>query len=437
MRRYLLHILLLVVTSFPALAAGRPLLLISIDGMRPDYVLQADAHGLKIPHLRAILRDGVHASAVRGVLPTVTYPSHTTIVTGVCPARHGIYSNQTFDPLGKNLEGWYWYSEDIVVPTLWDAAAKAGMVSGSVSWPVTVGEKNIRYNVPEYWRAPKSADDVKLLRALATPGLVAEIEKEAGPYVTDLDEAIPGDLARTRYAAWILRHGKPQLMTVHLAALDHLEHSGGPFSPEANDALEQIDGMVGQLQDAMRSAWPDFATCIVSDHGFARIDHVLNLMNPFVDQGLVTPGKDWKAFPQPDGGSAAILVKDPRDAANRDKVERLLRGLAADPSNGIAAILDTKAIAGLGGNPNAAFWVDMRPGFSVANSKADQVTVKTGGTHGYSPRNPDMLASFFMSGPGVRQGELGEIDMRVIAPTLAAYVGVSLPSAELKGLAIF
>jgi len=198
---------LLALAALPLSAAGRALLLVSIDGMRPDYLLEADAHGLKIPHLRQILRDGAHASGVRGVLPTVTYPSHTTIVTGVWPARHGIYSNQTFDPLGRNFEGWYWYAEDIAVPTLWDAASQAGLITASVSWPVTVGAKSIRYNVPEFWRAQKTDDDLKLLRAVATPGLVAEIAREAGPYIVDLDDAIPGDWARTRYAIWILRHG--------------------------------------------------------------------------------------------------------------------------------------------------------------------------------------------------------------------------------------
>src|SRR5882757_573284 len=104
--------------------AQTPLIVISIDGMRPDYVLKADEHNLKIPHLRRILEDGAHATGVRGVLPTVTYPSHTTIVTGVWPAKHHIYSNVVFDPLSLNQAGWTWYTEDIAVPTLWDAAAK-------------------------------------------------------------------------------------------------------------------------------------------------------------------------------------------------------------------------------------------------------------------------------------------------------------------------
>ncbi|MBZ5619641.1 MAG: ectonucleotide pyrophosphatase/phosphodiesterase [Acidobacteriia bacterium] len=438
--------LLLVLALTPLWASGHALLLISIDGLRPDSVLQADAHGLKIPHLRRILRDGAHASGVRGALPTVTYPSHTTIVTGVWPARHGIYSNVTFDPLGKNFEGWYWYSEDIAVPTLWESAAKAGLIVGSVSWPVSVGAKGIRYNVPEYWRTQKSADDLKLLRAVSTPGLVAEIAQEAGSYIVDLDDAIPGDWARTRYAAWILRHGKPQLMTVHLAALDHLQHATGPFSPESNHTLEQIDEMVGQLEEAARTVLPDYAVCIVSDHGFSRIDHSLNLMRPFAEEGLVTVGQgsgfrgaplvtDWKAFPKVDGGSAAILLKDPKDEGTRVKVEQLLRRLAADPANGIARILDRKAVAALGGNPEAAFWVDMQANFSVVSTVGVRVTATKGGTHGYSPSDPEMLASFFIAGPEVGHDlTLGEMDMRSVAPTVAAYLGFPFPSADLKPL---
>lgn len=443
MRRHLAFLLAL--ASVPLAGLASSLLLVSLDGMRPDYVLQADRHGLKIPHLRRLLADGAHATGVRGVLPTVTYPSHTTLITGVWPAKHGIYSNQTFDPLGMNFEGWYWYAEDIAVPTLWEAAAKAGMVVGNVSWPVTVDAKGIRYNVPEFWRSQKSPDDLKLLRAVSTPGLVAEIAKEAGPYIVDLDNAIPGDLARTRYAIWILRHEKPQFMAVHLAALDHLEHATGPFSPESNSTLEQLDEMLGQLEDAARTAHPDIAICVVSDHGFSAIDHKLNLVKALADAGLIALGpgsgfrgapvvRDWKAFPRLDGGSAPIFLKDPNDAATRAQLEQFLHRLAADPANGIERILDRKEIAAMGGNPQAAFWVDMKANFEVANT-GELVGVTKGGTHGYAPTHPEMRASFFLAGPGVSRGmDLGEVDMRSIAPTIAAYLGFPFPSADLKAL---
>ncbi|HXP64316.1 MAG TPA: alkaline phosphatase family protein, partial [Steroidobacteraceae bacterium] len=100
--------------------AGPMVLLISVDGMKPEAILDAQSHGLQVPNLRAFMSDGAFATRVRGVLPTLTYPSHTTLLTGASPARHGIIDNTTFDPFLKNAQGWYWYAEDIKVPTLWD-----------------------------------------------------------------------------------------------------------------------------------------------------------------------------------------------------------------------------------------------------------------------------------------------------------------------------
>jgi predicted AlkP superfamily pyrophosphatase or phosphodiesterase len=416
--------------------SAQSLLLISIDGMRPDYVLKADEHGLKIPHLRKLLKEGAHATGVRGVLPTVTYPSHTTILTGVWPAKHHIYSNVVFDPLDRNLAGWMWYSEDIAVPTLWQAASKAGRVVGSVSWPVSVGARDITYNIPEYWRASKfPGEDPKLLRAISTPGLMAEIEKQAGPYVTDLDDAVQGDRQRTRYAIAILKNKHAQFMTVHLASLDHLEHGFGPFSPEANATLEQIDQEVGELEDAA----PNAVVCVLSDHGFTRTDHNFNIVAAFAKDGLLTMVNkkvtDWKACPDLEDGSAAIILKDPKDEATRTKVDQLLRRLAADPKTGIAQILNPKQIAQFGGRPDAAFWVDMQSNFSVVYTDK---AAKVGGAHGYSPSNPQLLASFFIAGPKIKAGvDLGGIDMRCIAATLAKAMGLSFPSADLPALPVF
>jgi predicted AlkP superfamily phosphohydrolase/phosphomutase len=84
--------------SLPAQQQPPLLVMISVDGLRPDYVTAAEAHGAKIPNLRRFLREGTYAEGTQGVVPTVTYPSHTTRVTGVWPAKHGILANTTFDP---------------------------------------------------------------------------------------------------------------------------------------------------------------------------------------------------------------------------------------------------------------------------------------------------------------------------------------------------
>jgi len=436
--------------SLQSVPVGPAVLLISIDGLHPANVLEADRHGLKIPTLRRLLREGAHATAVRGVLPTVTYPSHTTMLTGVWPVRHGIPTNQPFDPLNRNLGVWYWYAEDIKAPTLWDAARAAGYVVGSVSWPVSAGAPGITWNIPEYWRAMKSPEEIKLVRAISTPGLFRDLEPTAGRYTNDLDEAIPGDEARTRYAVAMIRQKQVRFMTIHMAGFDHVEHDAGPYSPEAFRVLEAIDGMVAEMEQAMRAADPKAIVCIVSDHGFAATTKETHLNAALVEAGFVRltaprPSApqtiaDWDAVAWNSGGSAAIMLKDTADRATAAKVEQFLRTLAADPANGIAAILDPAKIAEMGGTAGPAFVVDFRPGYAAGGALSGAVVrdrTTTGGAHGYAPTHPELLASFIIAGPGIAAGKnLGEIDMRAIAPTLAGVMGVPLPTADLKPLSV-
>src|SRR5215470_4119419 len=266
--------------------SARPtLVMISIDGLRPDYVTAADAHALKIPNLRRFLKDGAFADGVTGVIPTVTYPSHTTLITGVWPARHGILGNTTFDPLGKNQGGWYWYAEDIKVPTLWDVAHAAHLRTANVHWPVTVAAR-IDENLPQYWRAG-SAEDRKLLRVLATPGLLDRLEHELGPYADGTDESIEGDENRARFAARLLEEKRADLTTIYLTALDHEEHRSGPFSPESMATLERIDSALGLILEAARRTYRGQAlVCVVSDHGFVRAEKALHLGVAFEKAGL-------------------------------------------------------------------------------------------------------------------------------------------------------
>jgi len=424
--------------------APEPLLvMISVDGMRPDYVTEADAHGAKVPNLRRIMREGAFADGVQGVIPTVTYPSHTTLVTGVWPVKHGIYSNAVFDPLQKNAEGWYWYSEDLRAETLWDAARKAGRKTASIQWPVTVGAKNIDWLIPEIWRAG-TPEDAKLLRALCTPGLLAEISPKLGDYRGGFDSTSEADALRGKYAEWILENKRPSILTLHLLGLDHEEHDSGPFSAESIAVLEKLDAVIGSLRETAERASRGHAyVAIVSDHGFAKVESQLNLFVAFLEAKLFTlndKGKiaDWKAVPWETGGSAAIMLKDPNDQATFIAVRDLLNKLAADSANGIDRVLTADELHERGGYPNVSFFIGLKPGWKTVASVTGPVASKTPhtmGTHGELPDLPDLRSSFFLVGPGVPAGKhLGLIDMRSIAPTLAHAVGLSLPSADGKNL---
>ena len=422
----------------PVMAQAAPVLMISVDGLRPADVLDAKSRGIKLPTLSKLAGDGLYSTGVRNVLPTVTYPDHTTLISGVWPSRHGIPGNQNFDPLQQNMTGWYWYASDIKVPTLWDAVHESGGKVASLSWPVSVGATSIDFNLPEYWRAG-NADDMKLARALATPGLVDMLEKSTGLRLAQTDgETESVDVGRTQFAAALITAKHPAFTTIHLRGLDHAEHQFGPGSPEANKVLEQLDAAIGTLLAAARKAEPDLVVAIVSDHGFAPVQNDVNLIAPFVAAGLITldpvshkPAK-WQAEPW-GGASVAVVLAHPGDAALKSKVAAVLAKLAGDPQLGIDHVADATEIARLGGSPLASFWIDFKPGYEMGQDPTapplSPGSVK--GTHGYFPSHPEMRATFILSGPGIpAKGSLGEVDMRDIAPTMAKVLKVSLPGAD-------
>ena len=421
--------------------AARTVVLISIDGLHPDYVTQADKLGLTIPNLRQLKRDGAHAAGVQGVIPTVTYPSHATLVTGVSPASHGIHSNTTFDPLSKNQGAWYWYASDIKVPTLWDVAAERRLSTGNVHWPVTVSA-NITWNIPQYWRTG-TPDDRKLVEALSTRGLLDTLERAIGPYADGIDESIEGDERRARFVVQLLKTKRPSVMFAYFTALDHEQHEKGPWTPEAKAILERIDRIVGDVRRAAAEASNSRAVvAVVSDHGFAATQKSLNLGVAFVEAGLITLGPDgkptaWLAMPWGAGASAAIVITDSAPASTRDRVRAVLDRVGADTANGIDAILDASALKSRGGFPTASFHVGLKPGFTAGSAtRGPLVTPSTvKGTHGHLNTMRELHASFFIAGPGIPAGKsLGVVDMRDIAPTLAAILGFKLPAAEGRNL---
>jgi predicted AlkP superfamily pyrophosphatase or phosphodiesterase len=418
-------------------------LLISVDGMKPEAIIDAQSHGLKVANLRAFMTEGAYASGVRGVLPTLTYPSHTTLLTGASPAKHGIYDNTTFDPLLRNQRGWYWYAEDVKVPTLWDAAAAAHLKTANIYWPVSVGA-DITYNLPQIWRTGTD-DDLKLQRALSTAGLEQELSADLGRYPGGMEETVAEDEIRARFAIRLLQKKHPSFFTVYLTGLDTEEHLSGPFSPKSNETLERLDAIVGSLRAAAEKAAPGRATiCVVSDHGFAAVEHDVNLYAAFRDAGLFTVDKDnaitgWRAMLWPAGGSAAVMLADPSDQTVRASVKALLDKLASDPANGIERIWSPEEIQRGGGFPQAAYLISLRIGYETAYSLSLPLITKPSnlGMHGYVPERAEMRSSFFIVGPHIAKGRaMGEIDMRQIAPTIADILHIRLAGAELAGMAL-
>jgi predicted AlkP superfamily pyrophosphatase or phosphodiesterase len=202
--------------------------------------------------------------------------------------------------------------------------------------------------------------------------------------------------------------------------------------------------MVARLAHQVFAGNPSAVVVIVSDHGFMNISYAVNLFIPFLQAGLIQGGMDpatkspvvnsWKAEPWMAGGMAAIMLHDPNDHATEQQVKTMLDSLASNPDNGIAEILDRDAMKERGAYPDAAFLVVLKPGYYTANALSGSlVTPIPGnrGSHGFSPEYPEMRSSFFAVGAGVaRHRDLGLVDMRQIAPTVAGILHVPMPTAK-------
>jgi len=428
-------IVIAIVVARPSLesAAPRHVVMISIDGLKPStYTTDGPS---KVPTLRRLAREGAFADGVTGVTPTVTYPSHTTLITGVLPAVHGIYNNRILDPEETSNASWYWYAREIQAPTLPGVVKARGLTTAAINWPVTVGA-DIDYLMPEFAGVTRHPEWLELLRALSKPQRLLDTYEGQGHTLswpqTDMD--------RASIAAWTIRTYKPALTLLHIFETDEAQHTYGPGSPQALEAIEEADRHVEIVARAVADAGIQDSTdiVVVSDHGFLPLQKQLQPNAAFKRDGLLNVdarGKitRWDAYFYGAGGSGFVILSRPDDAALRDRVGALLQRLAADPANGILTVWTRDDLRKMGAEPRASFGIDMRDGFySSAGHDALVVNAANKGGHGFAPTRPDLRASLVMRGPDVpKVGSLGVVRMTQIGPTIASWFDVALsPHAD-------
>jgi predicted AlkP superfamily pyrophosphatase or phosphodiesterase len=413
----------------PRPAEKRHALVISVDGLGASLYdrLAAKIHISNVPRLR---REGSYAEGVVGIYPTVTYPSHTTIITGRMPAEHGIYSNLSSREPGKNPEDWFWFTKAIKVPTLWDEARAHHMTTGAVFWPVTAGAP-IDWDVPEIWdpQKPLVVDPIYVAK-YATPGLLFDAVLEIGP-------PRPGeelDVIRTHLATFILKKHKPNLLLVHLLDLDEAEHHFGPDSPQAAATLEKIDGHIGELLAADQAAGLADSTDVflVSDHGFLPVETEIKPNVLLVKAGLLTADEKGhitggRIATVANGGS--FFIYWPESEELRSKVDEALKPLR---DQGVLwAVLERAALKELAAEPAVQMALDAMTGYAFSNSAVGNWLEKkenTTGTHGHLPFRHELEASFIAWGPDIRSGvDLHTIRMTEIAPTILKALGIDDP----------
>lgn len=426
------------------------ILLVSVDALKPEFVFEQERLGVKLPVItNYFVEKGLTAGdGMKSVFPTFTYPCHQSMITGTNPAIHKIVNNGIFDPLGEHLGAWHWFA-NTEVKTLWEAAKENGYWSASVAFPTSVGARG-DFIAPEFWW-DGSALDSRFIDAVAKPqGIIAEMEKEIGQYAGGLDLSDNGDAQRGKAALWMLKNKiapviseKPFFMSAYFASFDESAHQYGVYSNEAARSLEKIDKMLGELiEEAMKITDGHLIVCVVSDHGSLDNTHNISPNVLLHDAGLVQTDENgrvisWKAFSQRAGGTAEVRLADPEDKEAADALKKIMDQLLADENSGIMEVLNGEEARKRGGFPEAAYVLVSDKGYELRDDVTGdycrtRLTQKA--QHGYNENFPEMRASFMLTGEGITKGNVENVHLMDVAPTLAGLMGFVLPDAEGRDL---
>jgi predicted AlkP superfamily pyrophosphatase or phosphodiesterase len=362
----------------PKPAAQRvPLILISIDGFRADYLDRGQT-----PTLSAMAREGVRARAMRPSFPSVTFPNHYTLVTGRRPDAHGIVANTMEDPvLGRfrirdpaAVTDRRWWDDST---PLWVTAKQQGLRTATMFWPGS--EAAIQGVRPDEFR-----------------------KFEYGlPAATRVDTVL----------GWLDQpvETRPDFVTLYFEAVDSAGHEHGPDSPEVAEALRATDAALLRLRKGLQARGVNANIVVVSDHGMAAANTQI-LLDDIVDVAkirTVTEGAYTGIQPGP-GFDAAVeaglLKRAPHHQCWRK--EKLPARFGFGRHRRVPAIICLTD-----------------PGWTLATKARSSNPDK--GEHGHDPAHPSMEALFVASGPAFRRGvTVPAFDNVDVYPLTARVLGV-------------
>ena len=417
----------------------RLVIVISLDGF-PAWTL-ADPT-LPTPVLRRLAREGVQAEGMRISNPAVTWPNHTSMVTGVHPEKHGVLYYGLLVRGGPKeaprVEPWRDKREMVRVPTVYDLASQAGLTTAQVDWVAIQNPGTITWEFPE---RPRTEGVIE--REMIAEGLLTEKE------VREFNKNNPAwrDQVWTNAAIHIIKKHRPNLMLFHLLNLDSIHHRYGPKTPAGYTAQAYIDACVGELFDALREAkLLDRTTLlVVSDHGFKtakraiKANAMLRRMGLLQVDGAKVTGD---AYVIPEGGTAMAYVTD---SGNRKRLTPRMKE-AFLTLEGVARVLEPSEFHSFGmptpeeNDQMADLVLVAKDGYSFNGSAAGDPVVEitegiNPGNHGYLNTDPEMNAIFIAWGSGIRGGQrLGMIDNVDVAPTIAALLGLRMEGITGKRL---
>lgn len=411
-------------------------------------VISLDAMGFRdldelrhlTPHLNELIKRGTWVKKVQGIFPTLTYPSHTSIITGQYPVTHGIVNNTKLQPRRLSPD-WYWYRKDVKATPLYDVARHAGMTTAAFLWPVTAGSK-ITYNLAEIFPNRIWTNQVLVSLKASSPLFLIYLNHKFGKLRHGIQQPWLDNFV-TACAADTIKRKRPNLTLIHLVDMDSMRHRYGAQSAEAREALQRLDQRVAKIIQASREAgiFDDTNFVILGDHYQITVQKMIHLNMLFAQRGWLTPiaGKttyrnNWQVTAKTCDGETYIYTRGNVDLG---ALKQLIAGV-----EGVERIYDNAEAIKRGADPQCTFLVEAKAGYYFTDEvnrpavveKVDPQSLGTHdryrGVHGYGPDKPDYYTTAIFAGPDINAGqEVAGARLVDEGPTFAKLLGLHYPTA--------
>ena len=413
-----------------------------------DAVSSKDLTLLKtLPNFSKFLSKGALIEQVHSISPSLTYPAHTTILTGNYPIHHGIINNTLLEPNSLS-PNWYWYAKAIKCPTLFDLAREKGLTTCSILWPVT-GRSKITYNLPEIFPTKKWHHQLVMSGLAGSLGYQLELNRLFGHLRRGTSQPYLDDFVMACTKHTLLKY-KPQLMCVHLTDVDTHRHYTGYSSEESTQALFRHDKRLGEIITTLKEAnlYENTHVILLGDHDQIPVHSMIRLNQYFLSKGLIrcnTKGHitSYDVLAKSCDGSTYIYLKDKTNQKLIDKVHMLLKSLESLPINPIERCLTSEEVVTIGADPKCSFMLEAKEEYyfvdDIGGDFIEPIKSKDVGnkphhsysTHGYLTSKPDYTTFFMAAGPLIKEGCIKKEGQLINhAPILAHLLGLKLKNTD-------
>ena len=402
------------------------------------------------PNMKELLKDASYSTQVSSVYPSITYPAHTSIVTGHYPGTHGIVNNLKLQPLMDNPD-WFWKIKDVRKPTFYEEAEKNGIRTAVLLWPVT-GGAHISYNLPEILPNRPWQNQISVSMRNGTVPYELDLNSRFG-YLRDGVKQPQLDNFVQLSMLYTIRRYHPQLMLVHLTDVDTNRHLYGVDSPEAKEALKRHDKRIGELIEVLKEEgiYEKTALFILGDHSQMDVQHVLYPNYWLREKGLleVRDGKirSFQAYAHNCDGSCYIYARKGLKKEVRQQIVQAVRELKEMFPEAVERIYTRREAEQMGADGACACMMEAGKGWyflnemDVLTAEADQNSGRPHmmkGTHGFHPDRPNYQTIFIAAGCGIRKNiNIGRMSLVDEGPTIAARLGISLGETAGRTLDIY